>query len=213
MHLDLLAGTEFPIEVGATVPAELPYRLRLDAGVGWMPEPYVEVVNDIVIELGGWDEPTGDLITSVLKDSLVLDFRAGWRPFPKEGFFFMGGASYVTLGAAATTEELLVALTGAELPRNGVFLDNRGYVATSSLTMLSVEFGWDIVVKDHWVIRPSLGGRFTVNATASMEPDFDARADELYETLGDEAEAWLIENEEAWVHAPYVGVKVGYRLP
>lgn len=211
-HLDLFANSEFPIDVGGGVAVELPWRLRLEVGAGWMPPPYAGVINDTVIALGGWTESEGELITSVLTDSLVLDVRAGWRPWAKHGFFLDAGASYVTLGAAATTDEILVALTDAELPRGGEALGDRGYVATTGITMLTVEVGWDILIKEHFLIRPTLGGRFTVGATASMEPTFDTRFDEFWETLGQEGSDYLVSEEEQWVHAPTVGLAVGWRV-
>lgn len=218
-HLDLQVQTEFPVAVGARLSAEFPYRIQLSAGVGTLPESYVDVINAVVVAAGGYDEATADVIRSALASSLVLRTHVGWRPLAKRGWYFEGGYGLVTLGGGITGREALVLLTGGEDPSNGggggggmTVLD---YDVRSTLHMLDIETGWRwLFWRDRIVLRASLGFAGTVASKTEMKPREATRLTDsaALQTLADEGEAYLDDIYTSYVFTPVVAVGVGYRF-
>src|SRR5437868_4513066 len=82
-HLGVEALTDFPIDVGAKVWAEFPYRLRVNTSIGVLPGGYVDVINGILVAADAYTNSDADLIQTALKSSLIWRIHVGWRPFKR----------------------------------------------------------------------------------------------------------------------------------
>ncbi|MBT3219414.1 MAG: hypothetical protein HN348_10010 [Proteobacteria bacterium] len=210
-HVDLVAKTDVALDIGGRVDVELPYRLRLGFSAGVLPAPYVDVINAVVVALGGYDDVTAALIEATIKNSLIIHTDIGWRPFPKHGFYFNTGYQLATLGGGLSGAEVIEAAVGGDAPAVAELLD---FDAAANLHMITVSVGWDIVIAKHFLIRPQLGGAFTVASKTTIEPDFSYPAifSGVMDTFTGESEAYLDDLFTSWVHTPTIGLHLGWRF-
>lgn len=219
VHVDVFAATYFPVSVGVAGRVELPARVRLTVGVGTMPGAYLSAINGLCTGFGWYDDLTASLISSALKNSLIVHPRVGWRPSPKLGFHFDVGYQVAALGGSLSGAETIAAASGQELP-DGFDGDVIEVDASATDHMLTIEAGYDIVVRERLVIDLSLGGAFSVAARSELArageittpSRFDDTIDERLDPLLAQGEEYLTDTLTRYVHTPTVGVMVGYRF-
>jgi hypothetical protein len=204
--------TSFPTDVGIRGTFEMPARLRVTGSVGWLPRPYLDVINDTAVANGWYKEKEADLIDAALKNAVVIRTHLGWRPFPKLGFQFELGYSWIGLGGGLTGGELLEAETGYDL---SYFLgDDYNFSANAELHRVEASFGWEHVIAKHLLIRWDLGGSYTFRATAKVEHQFETYwpFTDPIEQAEEDAEEKLVTILEKNVHTPILAVGVGWRF-
>ena len=133
-----IAGTDFPIDIGAGIEVEGPFRIRLSSTVGIVPGVYVDTINAFLVGIGAYNHDTANLIKSALDNSLIWRTHVGWRPWSRHGFYGMAGYGLVTLGGGATGSEIIEAATGKSLPATDTTMA-RSFTCTSTLHMLDAE--------------------------------------------------------------------------
>ncbi len=213
-HLDLELITDVPVDVGARVSAELPYRLLVSTSLGGLPGGYVDVINAIVTAVGGYDDTTASVISSALQSSLVWRTHVGWRPLRHYGLYFQAGYGLVTLGGEGTSGDLLALATGDdELIGTG----NDVVELRSTLHMIDAEIGYQfLLVRDMLSIRAALGFAGTVGARTradltdtGLQPPRTRLALEEAATY---VEGYLDGIYTQYVMTPVITVGVGYRF-
>lgn len=162
------AATDFPIQVGARAEVPLPSRLRLSGTIGFVPEPYVRLVNRIAVERGAYDRDTADLIERSLRDSLAAAVHLGWRPFPRLGLLISGGYGYLTLGATGTTAETLSVILG--VPRPPVTSPGDRFDVRVSVHALHAEAGWRFDLEPI-TLRLAVGYAVAVSAPTRIDTE------------------------------------------
>lgn len=212
-HLDTLVGTAFPLDVGGRIQLETPHRVRVGLEVGFMPGPYQDAIQGILVSTGTYDAEQAEIVADSLSSSFTTGIGIGWRPLVREGFHFDAGYRYVSLGGESTREDLLFSAAGINRPIDLPSSEEREWDVRSSLHMVSVNLGWEFVPIEHFTIRIRLGGAFTVAASSRITPAFDARAidEEVLRAVANPSEEWLRENLERYGHIPSIGLDIGYR--
>ncbi len=204
------ANTDFPLSLGGRVGIESPGRLRLSTSLGFLPELYLQGLNEVAISLDAYDRRRADLIESTLKSSLVWRTHLGWRPFPGAGFYVEGGYGLVALGGEANPETVLVALTGIEPPFGESVLE-REYDVRSQLHMVDVELGWRWGLGSGLTARTALGGAFTLDSNSRVEPQFEPSNPLLVTAFSRLAEGYLDDTFEKYVQLmPVITFSIGY---
>lgn len=209
-HIDLLARTDFPIDVGLALDVETPQRLRFGLGVGVVPGPYLQAIDKISVAAGWYDQPTADLIEDTVTGALTLHPVIGVRPFPKEGLVIDAGFKLALLGGRNTTAGLVATLTGNEVPESFPE-DERSLKAAALLGMVTVRMGWVWEPVDRLAIRFDIGGNFTVSSDSRILPPEDVRFAAAWEPLTRAGEIYLDETFTRWVHTPTIGIGIGWR--
>ncbi len=211
-HLDLEAGTEFPVSVGASMAVTYPNGLRLSTGLGYLPNAYVEVINEVVQSFPySYDDATGDLIEETLKDSLIWRLHAGWQS--RFGVYIETGYRLMALGGGTSSEALLAGITDWE--STGEFNGSFGYDVSSVLHMVDLEIGWTTPIDDRWTVRTALGGAATVAAstTVSAQAMPTGRTRQRFvQEFESFSEKYLVDTYTEYVFTPVITVTVGYRL-
>lgn len=212
-HLGLEALTDVPIQIGGNIAFEMPYGIRAGTTLGFLPGSYVDLINAVVVAAGGYDDATADVIAGAISNSLVWRLHLGWRPWRDYGFYFEVGYTLVTMGGDVSTEDLIVVATGVEPPdhpRAGTY----EYDVGSTLHMIDVEVGWELVFWRHFIVRVALGVAATVAAHTEIEPLFEVqpRAAALVDTLAKEGAAYLDDLYRSYVFPPVFSVALGYRF-
>ncbi|MCC6528509.1 MAG: hypothetical protein IT373_38035 [Polyangiaceae bacterium] len=205
--VDLALGTHAPLSLDAEATVELPARILLQGGFGWMPPGYRALVTKLVSSASGGDDALATLVDGSLDTTLVLRISAGWRPVPTEGFeiwlgytaaFLSGSVTPTDLGA--TVEDPLGAELASELASD--------VKLQSTLHNIHVGLGWRFVVWDHLVVRASVGYTQTLGATSGVSiPDeaLEAEAAPIVEKSLNDA-------YKGFVKLPVVGLTAGYRF-
>ncbi|MBI5502564.1 MAG: hypothetical protein HY907_20130 [Deltaproteobacteria bacterium] len=213
-RLGVEALTDVPVQFGGRVWVEFPYGVRVDTSLGWLPGPYVDVINAIVVGLEGYDQNTADLVAGALSSSLVWRLHAGWRPLPDWGFYFEAGYGLAALGGGLGAEQLITAATG-RAPPHDVPAD-RTYDITSLVHMIDVEVGWQwALFDDRLTLRTAIGFAGTVGASTTIEPQFTpltADGRRGVEQLTEAGEAYLDDVYTSYVFTPVVTAAVGYQF-
>lgn len=214
-HLGVEALTDVPMSAGGRVAVEGPERIRLSTALGVLPGAYVDVINEVAIAAGGYDDTTAEVIGSALSESLVWRTHVGWRPFADYGLAFDAGYTLAALGGGLTGGALLAAVIGQEPPEPPGGASDRSYSVASALHLIDVEIGWEWFVWEGLWLRAALGGSFTVASATTVEPDFDpqtpagARAVSAFASFG---EAYLDDIYTSYVHTVVISVGAGYRF-
>jgi hypothetical protein len=205
-----LAGTVAPVAAEVRLSAELPARVRVEASLGAVPNAYVDLVQSVATSVGWYGPETAALISASLEDSVTLAASVGLRPAPDLGFTALVGARAVWFGGSLTGSEVVAAALGVE---GGSPLSVAEVQAAASLHQCTVELGWDVPIRERFVLRPTLGGTFTLGAPVRLESRGRLGAADLSASLLAEGEAYLTDTLTSYVHAPTVGLWVGYRSP
>ena len=77
IFFDLTAGTHFPLSIGVEGQLELPYRILAQVHLGWMPGPYFDVINSVIVGLGGYNEATAAVVAAAVESSFIMRISAG----------------------------------------------------------------------------------------------------------------------------------------
>ena len=211
-HLSAEVTTDLPVQVGGRIQLETPHRIRLSTALGVMPGGYVQLINAVLVDAGAYPDATADLIESTLKESLVWRTHVGWRPFSDHGFYFEVGYTLVTLGGAATGQELLAGIVGASAPAGAG--ESRDYDVASTLHLFDFELGWEWVLWDALTLRAAIGLIATVAASSTVEARFDVvpalrGAVDSFERF---SESYLVDTYTSYVFSPVASVGLGYRF-
>jgi len=217
-HLDLFAGTDFPVAIGGKVRAELPYRLQTNLSLGYYPGGYLNLLNGTAEAAGWWDENTSSLINSALKNSLVAQLSVGWRPWADRGWFFGVGYQLITLGGGLADVDAIEAVTGVEVDaQTGQVIEAE---AAAQMHQLTAEIGWQWIIRERWVLRTTVGGLTTLGSSTQIETSLTGSsagpggdlAESALDQLESAGETYLDDFFQQYIHLPSVGIHVGYRF-
>jgi hypothetical protein len=168
-HLDVGASTDFPIAMGGLVTAELPGRILLQLGLGFMPQPYAYSIDSFLVAVHAYDTNVSQLIRSALGNSFVLNASGGWRPFRDHGLELYGGYTMITLGGAASPVDVIntvLAESGSSERVSGSY-PNVGLGVTMHSVRATIGWRW-LLANDHLVIRAALSYLQCLAANASV---------------------------------------------
>lgn len=210
-HLQLEALTDVPVQVGVEVTVEMPWRLRASTSLGVLPGAYVDLINEVVVAAGGYDQDTAALVRGSLQNSLVWRLHAGWRPFEGHGWYFEAGYALVALGGGLSAEEVVSLATGAD-PPDAEPARERRYKVSSTLHMIDVEVGWEWVLWERLALRAAVGFAGTLAAATDIRPDYRPVAPRLVDAFTGESEAYLDGIYTGYVFTPVVSLAAGYRF-
>ncbi|GAB4543906.1 MAG: hypothetical protein Tsb0020_55480 [Haliangiales bacterium] len=207
-QLRALLGTAVPIDVGLGATLEAPFGLRVGTSVGYVPGPYVDLINAVATRLEFYDDATADLISAVLQRSLVWNLRAGWRPWSQ--LTVDAGYSLITLGGSASSQDVLAALSSTPPPSGG---DDTPYEISSTLHMLHLEVGWRFDF-GRLSVRPAIGAAVTVSAHTTVDPGETGMPvrDRSRRAFGAGVAGYLDDTYKRYVHTPLITVTAGYRF-
>jgi hypothetical protein len=207
-HLDLLARTSLPWDIGGRLQGEFPGRLRLGLEVGWVPPAYIDMANAIVEGFGGYDESVSTLISSAVERSVVVGVDVGWRPWPKEGFQFYAGYMGVFAGGGLTGTEALAAVSDAVPSVATSAIDVQ---LSTTIHLVKTGVSWELVWAERFVMRFDLGGAFTVGSRTTGELETSV-GNRVTDAAIDELKVYLDDQIQSWVHSPLIGLSMGVRF-
>jgi len=204
-HLMVEAATDFPIFWGGRAEFEMPGRLRLGGSLGVIPEPYADLAQTLMTEVGGFEDPAvNQVFNAALERSLVARGFVSWSPFRKRGLYLSGGYSLIQLGGDLSSAEILELAVGSqgEDPINGTVS------MASTLHGLHGELGYRFYAGPV-IVRLSAGFTGTIASETSIDiraEGFEAEAEELAR----EGEALVDDTLTQYAMVPQVGVGLGY---
>jgi hypothetical protein len=209
-HLTGYLSTTLPSDLSIRATLEGPYRLRLSSSLGFLPGPYVQLTNSILVGADAYNQATADLIEAALGYGLVWRFRLGWRPFKRAGFFFEIGYQLAALGGGASGEALIASATGTLPPQTN---SGRNYDMNATVHMLDIEIGWRTsLYSDRLYFLVSIGYAGVLTASTRVEPTFQSLLPNATAAFARSSELYLDDVLETYVHTPTITVAIGYRL-
>lgn len=209
-RFEIAFGTAAPIELGVEATIALGSHFRLRPAAGWLPSPYVDLINNVSTHYGWYDQATADLIAAALQSSLVLGASAAWKPWSRHGFEVSTGYRGVFLGGASTTTDIVDAV----LDRSAsAVAAGRSVGIDSKLHAFQIGLGWS------W----SLGRRFGLRTAASYLHCFAASTTseiparhpavrQLADDLEQDLETYLDDIYTSYVRTGLLHVTFGYRF-
>ncbi len=198
------------MQVGARVWLELPYRIRLSTTFGYLPGPYVDTINAVLVAVDAYNQDTADLIKAALKNSFVFRAHGGWRPWRKRGAYFEVGYALVSLGGSLTPPETLGGATMRQAPCE--LNTSCGYNVNALLHMVDVELGWQWIVSKGLTFRLAFGAALTVWSQTKIEAQFTPRLPGAQEQFTAAGEAYLNDTFRSYVFTPTISFAVGWRF-
>ena len=211
LSLGAEALSEFPMQVGGRIWVELPGRIRVSTTLGYLPGAYESAVNAALVGAGAYDSQTGEVISSVMDDSLIFRVSLGWRPFKNHGAYISAGYMLAFLEGSLSPQ--LVQAAAGNLPVSTSALSGylEGFSVDSTLHMVHAEVGWQWVVGRGLSLRLGLGAALTVDAYSSITSDGSARSQQVAALLAPTA-AYLDETLTSYVFTPTVTMALGWQV-
>lgn len=198
--------TDTPVQVGGRLVVETPRRLRAGTSVGYLPGPYVDVINELLVSTEVYSQETADLIKIALQNSLLWRAHVGWRPVADLGTYVELSYTWMGLGGGVSGETDLTSGTELSPPVSGTEAE---FNLDSSIHMAGVEAGYVWEWDSGLTLRAGMGIAVTLDANFTAE----ARGGEAgKEQVEKAAKDYLDSVFERWVHPPYVALAVGYRF-
>ena len=214
-HVDVGVLTDVPIMVGLGATYESPWRVRAEVDLGVLPDPYLKLINTTMTGFNVYSDDVATLIETIMRGALVVRGELGFRPFVDKNYVFSAG--YLFAGLAGGTTDLSLyddGLSDAVRSDSDSFLTTLD--ATAKLHMLTVDAGHEwLLMEDRLVLRGSVGGAFTLSSTSEVTSDA-ATGNAIQEAARDkaveEAEIYLDDTFQSYVHTPTVGFSAAWRF-
>lgn len=172
--LSLEAVTHAPVDMGAQLGVETPQRIRLFAGFGWVPQPYMNLLTGVAASASG-NSSARALLDQAEYTGRTWRVQLGLRPFRALGLY--GDVGYARLRAKGSLD-----LSSTNVPQLAAL--GGGYRADTTLDMWLVELGYQAQLADRLVLALALGAMGTFEATTKINSVDGAPSSEL---LGDAA--------------------------
>jgi hypothetical protein len=164
-RLELGGGTAVPLDAGAQATFRATDRFDVDAAVGIMPPPYVDLINSTVVAFGGYDDTTASLIKAALDKSLIVRLGAGVRPFAFP-LAFHAGYTVALLGGGVSGADAIQAVTGEDVRGDA------GPTVTihSTLHMVYAGASWRFRLSPALVLRVGLAYTQPFASSSGIDP-------------------------------------------
>ena len=201
------AGTEVPITLGAGLLIRLPHGFHVGSDLGYVPSFYVDLMNDILIEAGAYNEQTAQLIHDSIGSSLSWSTRLGWQPWMSHGFYVATGYRMIALGGTTTGTQIVEAAIGREIAQSPGRFDSLD--ASMTLHMFDLRLGWDWKLGQGWLARAALGVSITLAANAHLQSTGSPRITPLQEEFLGLGETYLRNTATSYIHPPYALLSAG----
>lgn len=198
----LEAGTEVPLSLGGRLLIESPGGLRVGFGMGTLPESYVDVINNVVVGFGGYDDDVAELIRVSLDRAFVMRLDLGWKLIAGQGLYAQLGYRQVRVGGIVDGA-LMADIVGDPPPDPTLAYS---YDIRSQLHMFDAELGWEFALPGDLCARAGLGFAMTFNANSDVE------ALQTFDEFLGKIETFLDQTYTRYGVTPTVTFGVGYKL-
>lgn len=214
LDFDIGGGTAVPVLIGAQATLAPTPRVRVQLEIGWMPPPYVEVVNTIVVEAGGHSAEAGDLVVDALQNSAVVRLSGGVRPFLSHGFELYAGYTAAFFGGGLSPRDSIEEQTGEDFADPGGDSPGSSQVPVhSTLQAFHVSAGWCWELPHHLRLRAQVGylQAFASSTTLDTERRSDL-ADAADGRVESALDRYLDDIYKSSVKTPVVSLTLATRL-
>jgi len=206
--LSLEAVTNAPVDVGARITAEAPFRVRLATGFGVVPGPYLGLINEAVSSAGAYDARTAEIVDGSFSGGTAWRTQLGFRPFAKSGLYVDAGYARVSLSGDVYGSDVAPQFEDVEL--DGVLVRDAGYRVDTTLHMWLVEIGWHARLENRITLGAGLGVLGTLAANSTARANFEAGRTGSGATLSREATQRIDDAIETYGYVPTLTLRVGY---
>ena len=203
------ALTEVPHSAGARAQVMGPGRWTASMSLGVLPRPYVALINDAVVGLGGYNEATAQVIESSLSSSAVFRLHGGWSPWSDHGFYLSGGYTLITLGGGVGGAEVVSAAASVDIDAP-MGSRKAEFDIRSTLHQVGIEAGWTWRFENQLSARVSLGFIGTLSASSTVEPKFTPLLPGSTQIFSNAVARYLDDIYTTYVFTPVIGVALGY---
>ena len=211
---DVGAATDYPISMGGLVTAELPGRVLLSLGVGFMPQPYAYSIDSLLVAVHAYDASVSQLIRGALGNSFVLRASGGFRPFRDHGLELYGGYTMVTLGGSANPVDVVntvLAESGSSERISGTY-PNVGFGVTMHNVHATIGWRW-LLANDHFVLRAALSYMQCVAASANVTvPSVSGVSSQMTAGVSDALSGYIGGYLTSYGKAPVASLSASYRF-
>jgi len=205
--------TELPLQLGAELTVDAPGPLRLRGGLGYLPNGYMQVANQMLVgAFDNYTEADAALVESTIGNSLLWQLGGGFVTGDNQGFFLLAGYTAATFAGTAASGDLIERSTEREIPQRikNRYAD-REFQISSTLHQVDLEIGveWKF---DHLSLRSGIGWSWTFAANTTVDAQFGQDDDRTRQTLDEiesDVETHLDDTYRRHIHPPYLSAGVG----
>jgi len=197
--------TSAPVFAGIEGKGEWNHSITARVGLGWLPDPYLKLINKFVVAVGGYDSSTAKLVEAAVDGSFVLRLVGGWRVWRHRGFEMGLGYTLVTGGGSLTGSEVIGAVTGRDLSMAGPRVP-----LETKLHALEVYGSWTWTVRSQWEVECGLGWFHTLYSQTNIGAT-TARRDRMLAQSVQAAEDYLDKEVlQKWAFTPEFRIAARY---
>jgi len=205
-----LVGTDVGLDVAAGVQVEGPFRLRLAATAGWLPNAYAWGAKKYFVDALDGRKPVGELLEELIEQSFVFGTTLTARPFWHHGFF--AGIGY-HLVIADKTGLLIGQIENAldERAPAGRVLGRRTFETKVRAHMGEALIGWQWGLGRGFTLLATIGVIKIMSTSTTFEPEFTP-ADPIATKVFTNAASRLVEGAGEGTFIPSSSLFLGYNF-
>ncbi len=209
LAFDLSFGTLFPMAVSAQGLFEIMETYQVSLDIGYMPQPYVLLMNDVVQQYAGYNDKTKELINNGIQNSFFLRLSGGVKVW--KGLEIFGGYTAMALGGSVSTWDTVEAALGRSFDRTG--LPDVNAPMKSQLHGFHLGVGYQMFLVENLFLR--LQATYFQVLTSKTTVDLSTRNIDGQRTINEASAAldqYLNDIYTRYVKLPVIGAFIGFRF-
>jgi hypothetical protein len=206
--LSLDAYTAVPVDIGARVSVETPFRLRASAAYGIVPGAYLGLVNSAVESTGAYDALVADVISASFEDGTVLRATVGYRPIG--GLYLDVGYAHVSLSGEFSASDIPPSASAVDI--GATPFSEFGYTIDSTIHMGTAEVGYQLEPARHLLLAFGIGVMRAFDSESRVTANFASGRSAAATAVTDLAVAEYDERLEQYGIIPTLTVRAGYNF-
>jgi hypothetical protein len=213
--VDLGVGTYFPLSFSAEATLEFPFRILVQADIGWMPKPYSDTIVGLLGDFGVLSSVEEQLLKSAIQNSFVGRFSAGWRPFPSLGVEVLAGYTLVAVGGSSSAVQVIDAFLGSKGSKDQIpDVASTAVPLSTMMNAFHVSIGYRFLfLEDHLVVRASLSYLQCFSSSTGVDATSPRPAEQaLVSRVNADIQGYLNPYFTNYVKIPVVGLTMAYRF-
>jgi hypothetical protein len=198
--------TQVPINVGLQLKAKHESGFYGNALLGVVPEPYVNLANNLATGLGLYSDQDAQIISDLLPQSRYLALGLGYEGIYLEGIYVQFNYVKIQASAQTTGRTFLETLLGRSIPAtgNGNNIDLEGEVTAWMLTL-----GHVFPIDENWHILADLSLAKPMSSTSDLT--LAGNFPNLERLLNEELDSYLNDLwDDVWIGA--IGASALYKF-
>jgi hypothetical protein len=206
--LDVGLSTVVPVSTGVLIEYRAHKYCHVGLDIGYMPPPYIDLINTINESLGVYTESTSEVIRNSLQNSLVISPQVKAFPIKSVPFYVSAAYTLLSLGGGFNTLDTL-SVVFPDFAESGVFAFQNSSAFNTDIPVTTILHSAKVAAGIKYTARTNI----YVNAELAFFKAFYSSTsvtDSNLTTLESELDYYMNDLYVTYITIPVIGLAIGY---